>query len=363
LFFPGETNESSTQYGVIADLNAIGRSAISVPNATSVISGSLALTGDLGGVYNSPNVVKINGATVPVAGSLVTGNVLQVTGASTLGYAALTMGGDVVGTPTASIVQRATHGISFGGTGSDGYGFIGPKAGGPAVSALYLMGNAGVPSSTNATLASAGTVLTINALSSAVAIAVAGSTYQTITPTSTTVATPLIVSGGDASIGIGTVAAAGTLRVPNATSALAARNGTNSGDIIVASTDSSNNVFIGSTGAVSVKLGLTTTRTNVVGSLGVSSVAYSTNSSIDSGSQACVIYVDTTGGAVSLQMPNPALNTGRHLTIIESAGASNVTLVRYGSEKIKNASANFIINSTGLAVTLICDGTNWYTSL
>lgn len=61
LFFPGETNESSAQFGVIADLNALGRSTISVPNATATTPGAIQLTKDLGGTYNAPLVVGIQG--------------------------------------------------------------------------------------------------------------------------------------------------------------------------------------------------------------------------------------------------------------------------------------------------------------
>lgn len=61
-------------------------------DATSSIKGIVQLAGDLGGTAASPSVVKINGANVPVAGSLVTGTLLQVDGASSLGYAALNLG-------------------------------------------------------------------------------------------------------------------------------------------------------------------------------------------------------------------------------------------------------------------------------
>lgn len=85
-----------------------------------------AAGGDLGGTYPNPNVLNIHGASVPVAGSLTTGNVLQVSGASALTYAPVnlagganyvtgvlpagnqatqTMAGDVTGTTAASVVS------------------------------------------------------------------------------------------------------------------------------------------------------------------------------------------------------------------------------------------------------------------
>jgi hypothetical protein len=51
--------------------------------------------GDLSGNYPNPTVVKIDGATVPTAGSLTTGNVLQVTGASALSYAPINLSGGI----------------------------------------------------------------------------------------------------------------------------------------------------------------------------------------------------------------------------------------------------------------------------
>lgn len=92
---------------------------------TPVVSGGTA-GGDLSGTYPNPIVSKIHSATVPVAGSLTTGNVLQVNGASSLSYAPLDLsnsasvintlpsgnqaaqhlGGDLTGTTASAIVAK-----------------------------------------------------------------------------------------------------------------------------------------------------------------------------------------------------------------------------------------------------------------
>jgi hypothetical protein len=54
---------------------------------------SVTMGGDVTGNSATSTVIKINGATVPVSGSLVTGSVLQVSGAAALTYAAVNLAG------------------------------------------------------------------------------------------------------------------------------------------------------------------------------------------------------------------------------------------------------------------------------
>jgi hypothetical protein len=105
-------------------------------------SGSFSASGDLSGTSSSQTVIRINGATVPAAGSLVTGNILYVTGTSTLAYAALNlgggsnfvtgilpagnqasqnMGGDVTGSTSISTVIKLQNIDVLSGTPTDGY--------------------------------------------------------------------------------------------------------------------------------------------------------------------------------------------------------------------------------------------------
>jgi hypothetical protein len=103
--------------------------------------------GDLTGTSTNQNVVNIHGASVPIAGSLVTGNVLQVSGASALSYGpvnlaggsnyvtgtlptgnqaaqSLTLVGDVTGsgtTASTTTTVNAIQGVVISGTAVNGY--------------------------------------------------------------------------------------------------------------------------------------------------------------------------------------------------------------------------------------------------
>jgi hypothetical protein len=79
-------------------------------------------SGDLAGVYPNPTVGQINGATIPTAGALTTGNVLKVSGAATLTYGPINLAGGtnhVSGTLPASNQQAQTlAGDLTGNTGA-----------------------------------------------------------------------------------------------------------------------------------------------------------------------------------------------------------------------------------------------------
>src|SRR5271166_3684659 len=98
----------------------------------SVGAGSVILAGDVTGPANSNVVVNIHGAAVPIAGSLVTGNVLQVTGSSILSYAPVNLAGGsnyVTGMlPTANQTYQTMVGDVTGVTAANKVVSISPNA-------------------------------------------------------------------------------------------------------------------------------------------------------------------------------------------------------------------------------------------
>ena len=132
---------------------------------TPLTGAALQLGGDLSGTTSAASVINIYGASVPIAGSLTTGNVLQVTGSSALSYAAINLAGGnnfVTGNLPVSNVS-------------------------PGTSAQVLMSN-GTPATTWTTLSSDVTIsatgaTTVNSISGASPIAITPATLQWATGT------------------------------------------------------------------------------------------------------------------------------------------------------------------------------------
>lgn len=101
--------------GVLLISNGSNAWHVAERTATTTYPGSVVLAGDLSGVASKPTVAKINSATVPAAGALTTGNVLQVTGVATLSYAAVNLAGGanyVTGVLPSANMTQATTGVS-----------------------------------------------------------------------------------------------------------------------------------------------------------------------------------------------------------------------------------------------------------
>lgn len=84
--------------------------ATNLPIATTIALGVVELAGDLGGTDVSPSVLKIHGSSVPVGGSLTTGNVLQASGSSSLTYGQIDLSNanSVVNTLSATHITTLT---------------------------------------------------------------------------------------------------------------------------------------------------------------------------------------------------------------------------------------------------------------
>src|SRR5713226_7180179 len=78
--------------------------------------------GELSGSYPNPDVVTINGATVPDSGGIPIGNVLQISGIDTLTYSPVNLAGGVNfitgALPTANQVVQPLVGDLSGTTGA-----------------------------------------------------------------------------------------------------------------------------------------------------------------------------------------------------------------------------------------------------
>jgi hypothetical protein len=218
--------------------------------------GITQLTGDVtagpGVGVQAATVVKVNGATVPAAGALTTGNALQVTGVSALGYAPINLagganfvtgtlpvgnlpalGGDATGTVSAVVVV-AVHGATVPIAGALTTGNVPQVTGASALSygPVNLAGGANFVTGTlpvgNLPAMGGDTTGTVSANTNVRATGNVGGVFAITSPV-TLGATP---------------AATGQLRLPNATGILA-RNAANSGDLILVSSLGSNSIEIG----------------------------------------------------------------------------------------------------------------------
>lgn len=76
-----------------------------------------------------------------------------------------------------------------------------------------------------------------------------------------------------------------------------------------------------------------------------------------------IIFIDTSGGAFNLTLPNPSTVTGKIYKIIGTSGTMNtnpVTLVRFGSEMIEGLAASKLLQTNWGWFQVVSNGTNWF---
>ena len=75
------------------------------------------------------------------------------------------------------------------------------------------------------------------------------------------------------------------------------------------------------------------------------------------------VFCDTSGGAFTVTLPNPSLVPGKILRIIDTTGSfniNNLTLARFGSEKIEGLSASKVLQTAWGWFNIVSNGTDWF---
>lgn len=397
-------------------------------------SGITALTGDVtasGSGSVAATVVKINGATVPAAGSLTTGNVLQVTGSSALSYAAInlagganfvtgtlpagnqaaqTMGGDVTGTTAAAVVAKVNGStVPAGGSLTTGNVLQVTGAGALSYAAINLAGGANfvsgvLPTGNQAAQSMSGDVSGTTA--SATVAKINGATVPAAG--SLTTGNSLHVSGSSAlsysalNLAGGSGWVTGQLPVANLANGTAAQVlVTNSGATAPAWVSLSGDVSITAAGATTVASiqGITISGTPATGNVliatstsaahwaapssfaaggdlaGSSSSqtvstltattqrAKTSNYTIDASGTDFLVLCDTSGGSFTITLPTPA--AGRVFILKDATGAFGInflSITRHASEKIDGVAQDITLFVRDAEVIFTCDGTDWTTN-
>ena len=111
LLFTNESFECDANFGIITPINAILRQGGSIgtgstPHATTVLAGTVILAGDLGGTYNAPKVLGVDGVSI-IGGAPTVNQILIAQSSGTMSWqsdASIPISGDVIGTLSAASV-------------------------------------------------------------------------------------------------------------------------------------------------------------------------------------------------------------------------------------------------------------------
>ena len=343
----GSTSGAVTQITIspssvtLASLAGSGSGFVAVNNSgvLSFASGATpsgSAGGDLSGTYPNPGVANINGASVPAAGSLTTGNVLQVSGSSALTYAAVNLAGGsnyVTGTlPTGNQASQTMGGDVTGTTA--------------ASTVVKIQGNtftSGAPTK-----------------------------GQFVVATSTTNYGPITISGdvseSASTAGLLTVIAlqgnaveAQSLGAAQDGYALTWHNASSQWQALPESGGGGGSGITQLTGDVTAGTGSGSQVATVATMQATNTVTKTSNYTINSGSPLDFQILCNFSAGHNITLPAPANGMIFHIWDISgTAETNNITLVRHASEKISGVAASRILQTNWGHWTITSDGTDWY---
>lgn len=285
-------------------------------------------------------VAKINGASVPAAGGLTTGNVLQVSGASALTYSPVNLAGGsnfVTGVlPTGNQASQSLAGDVTGTTAAD--------------TVVALTGSAGTTSLKSNLTPNADNVDTVGTSADRVASFSAGPTGFEVFHAASD-ANPVCQAGdssgtGFASFGVGGATALDTRLFRNAAHDLQIDNGTNGAAQVEIGGTSATQVQILSTGTIDIP------GVGASGGTGVSITLTPQGANATNG----------TGGNVVVSLAAPT-GTGSEAGLVVKRGANQTEMLGTGSYSGATFGGLFLgpnINGSAGTYTILSDGTNTF---
>lgn len=135
---------------------------------------------------------------------------------------------------------------------------------------------------------------------------------------------------------------------------------TTKGDIIVRDASTEVRVAVGTNGQVLTADSAEASGVRWADAAGGGGFDVSSISTNTSGVDGTTYLVDTSGGAVTVTLPTPALNAFVTVKDTGDARANNIIIARAGSENIEGTAANYTLNSDLEVATFVSDGTDWF---